>query len=416
MVKNILKKTRVIHIITRLDKGGSAETTLLIVSLMNHEKYDVFLAHGLSLESRMSIMEKEAVSLDMSLAEAKGVSLFALPSLVRRLSFKNDLLAFISIYRLIKRIKPHIVHTHTSKAGVLGRLAACLAGVPIIIHTPHGHVFHSYYGPIMTKIFVFTEKILSFITDKITALTNREREEHLEEGIASIEKYVIIHSGVMLDRLMNMSVDIEAGKKEYGIPQDCNVIGVIGRLVPIKGHKYLVSAAKKIVKEFSNTVFVFVGDGYLNASLERQAESIGVRKNIIFTGWRKDAAEILNLFDILVFPSLNEGMGKVLVEGMALGKPIVASSVGGIIDLVRNGENGILVPPGDSDALGNAILQLIKNRNLAEELGKNGKAKVYPEFDVSVMVKEIDDLYESLLISNCSRENKSKNKNKRLKP
>ncbi len=211
---------------------------------------------------------------------------------------------------------------------------------------------------------------------------------------------------------MNMSVDIEAGKKKYGIPQDCNVVGVIGRLVPIKGHKYLISAAKRIVREFHNTVFVFVGDGYLNASLERQAESIGVRKNIIFTGWRKDAAEILDLFDILVVPSLNEGMGKVLVEGMALGKPIVASSVGGIIDLVKNGENGILVPPSDSDALGNAILQLIKNKNLAEELGKNGKAKIYPEFDASVMVKEIDDLYESLLISNCSRENK----NKKLKP
>ncbi|MFQ5788784.1 MAG: glycosyltransferase family 4 protein [Thermodesulfobacteriota bacterium] len=403
-----MKKTRVLHIITRLDKGGSAETTLLIVSLMDHEKYDVFLAHGLSLESNMSIMEKEAVALDISLAEAKGVRLFTVPSLVRRLSFKNDVLAFISIYRLIKRIKPHIVHTHTSKAGVLGRLAACLTGVPIIIHTPHGHVFHSYYGPIMTSIFVLAEKMLSFMTDKIAALTNRERNEHLEEGISSIEKYVVIHSGVTLDRLMNMSVDIKAGKKKYGIPQDCNVIGVIGRLVPIKGHKYLVSAAKKIVKEFHNTVFVFVGDGYLHARLERQAESIGVRKNIIFTGWKKDATEILVLFDILVLPSLNEGMGKVLVEGMALGKPIVASSVGGIIDLVKNGENGILVPPSDSNALGNAILQLIKNKNLAKELGKNGKAKVYPEFDVTVMVKEITDLYENLLISNCSQGNKSK--------
>ncbi len=226
---------------------------------MNREKYEVLLAHGLSLESNMSIMEKEAVPLDMSLAEAKGVRLFALPSLVRRLSFKNDLLAFISIYRLIKRIRPHIVHTHTSKAGALGRLAACLAGVPIVIHTPHGHVFHSYYGPIVSNIFVFTEKILSFMADKIIALTIRERDEHLKEGIASIEKYIIIHSGVILKRLMDISVDSEAGKKRYGIPQDCNVIGVIGRLVPIKSHKYLVSAARDIVKEFPNTV-LWAGD------------------------------------------------------------------------------------------------------------------------------------------------------------
>ncbi|OHC03345.1 MAG: hypothetical protein A3H23_09555, partial [Planctomycetes bacterium RIFCSPLOWO2_12_FULL_40_19] len=380
-----MEKTRVIHIITRLDKGGSAETTLHIVSSLNMEKYDVFLAHGLSRESNMSIMEKEVVESDLLLAEAKGVRVFALPSLVRRLSFKNDLLAFINIYRLIKRIRPHIVHTHTSKAGLLGRLASFLARVPIIIHTPHGHVFHSYYGPVMTKVFVFAEKILSFMTDKITALTNRERDEHLEEGIASIEKYVVIHSGVMLDRLMNMSVDAGAVRGEFGIAQDSNVVGVVGRLVPIKGHKYLVSAAKRIIKEFRNTVFVFVGDGYLSSRLERQAESVGVRKNIIFTGWRKDAVEILDLFDILVLPSLNEGMGKVLVEGMALGKPIIASNVGGIIDLVRNGENGILVPPGDSDALGEAILQLLKDKNLSEKLGKNGKAMVYPEFDASVM-------------------------------
>jgi glycosyltransferase involved in cell wall biosynthesis len=249
----------------------------------------------------------------------------------------------------------------------------------------------------MTKIFVIAERILSLMTDKITALTDRERDEHLEQGIAAIEKYVIIHSGVMLQQIMNMNFVAETGKKKLCIPQNSNVIGVVGRLVPIKGHKYLVSAAKRIIREFNNTVFVFVGDGYLESKLERQSESLGVRKNIIFTGWRKDVTEILSLFDILVLPSLNEGMGKVLIEGMALGKPIVASSVGGIIDLVKNGDNGILVPPKDSDALEEAILKLIRNKNLAQKLGKNGKARVYPEYDTFVMVRQIEDLYEDLL-------------------
>ncbi len=357
-------------------------------------------------------MEKELVERDLSLAEAKNVKVFTIPSLVRRLSFKNDLLALISIYRLIKRIKPHIVHTHTSKAGWLGRLAAFLARVPIIIHTPHGHVFHSYYGPFVTKIFVIAERILSLMTDKITALTDRERDEHLEQGIASIEKYVIIHSGVMLQQIMNMNIDVETGKKKFDIPQNSNVIGVVGRLVPIKGHKYLVSAAKRIIREFDSTFFVFVGDGYLESKLERQSESLGVRKNIIFTGWRKDVTEILSLFDILVLPSLNEGMGKVLIEGMALGKPIVASSVGGIIDLVENGDNGILVPPKDSDALEEAILKLIRNKNLAQKLGKNGKAKVYPEYDTFVMIRQIEDLYESLLKSHCSLQSSQRTQRK----
>ena len=235
------------------------------------------------------------------------------------------------------------------------------------------------------------------MTDKIAALTDRERDEHLEQGVASIEKYTIIHSGVMLQQIMNMNIDVETGRKEFGIPQNSNVIGVVGRLVPIKGHKYLVSAAKMIIKEFYNTVFVFVGDGYLESRLERQSESLGVGKNIIFTGWRKDVIEVLNLFDILVLPSLNEGMGKVLIEGMALSKPIVASSVGGIIDLVKNGDNGILVPPRDSDALEEAILKLIRNKNLAQKLGKNGKAMVYPEYDTFVMVRQIEELYEDML-------------------
>jgi glycosyltransferase involved in cell wall biosynthesis len=392
-------KTRILHIITRLDKGGSAETTLQVASLLNREKYEIFLVHGLSLESNMGVMEQEALILDLSLAVKKGVRVFTIPSLVRRLSLKNDLLAFVSIYRLLKRIKPHIVHTHTSKAGVLGRVAAYLAGIPIIVHTPHGHIFHSYYGCIVTKMIVFVERILSLMTDKINALTDRERDEHLECGIASTNKYIIIHSGVMLQQIMNKDIDVETGKKKLGIPQNSNVIGAVGRLVPVKGHKYLVSAAKKITKEFDNTVLVFVGDGYLESKLERQAESLGIRNNIIFAGWRSDVIDVLDLFDILVLPSLNEGMGKVLIEGMALGKPIVASSVGGIIDLVKNGDNGILVPPRDPDGLSDAILRLIRNKNLAQRLGENGKAKVYPEYDTLVMIRQIEDLYESLL--NC---------------
>jgi glycosyltransferase involved in cell wall biosynthesis len=392
-----LGKTRVIHIITRLDKGGSAETTLQVVSLLNRERYEVFLFHGLSLESKMGVAEQEVLARDLSLVEKRGVRVFSIASLIRRLSLKNDLLAFISIYRLIKRIKPHIVHTHTSKAGVLGRLAAYLARVPVIIHTPHGHIFHSYYGCIVTKMIVFVERSISLVTDKITALTDRERDEHLEHGIASIDKYIIIHSGVMLQQIMNMNKNVETGKKKFDIPLNSNVIGVIGRLVPIKGHKYLVSAAKMIIKEFENTVFMFVGDGYLESKLERQAESLGVRNNIIFTGWRSDVINVLGLFDILVLPSLNEGMGKVLIEGMALGKPIVASSVGGIIDLVKNGDNGILVPPRDSDALAEAILKLVRSKNLAQRLGENGKSKVYPEYDTSTMIRQIEGLYERLL-------------------
>jgi len=392
-----LRKIKVVHIITRFDKGGSAENTLLTVLGLNKEKYSILLIKGLSLESEMSDEESLAVSESLKIAEENNIKVINLPFLVRKIAPLTDLKALFTLFKILRKERPDIVHTHTSKAGFLGRFASFLARVPIIIHTPHGHVFHSYFGPTLTKIFVIAEKILSLITDKIITLTNRERDEHIERRIAPLNKFITIHSGVDLDRFMNLNIDIKKKKKELNIPQDFYVIGTVGRLVPIKGHKYLVSAAEMIIKEFPKTVFVIVGDGFLKPILERHAEALGIRKNIVFTGWRKDVPEILYLFDVLVFPSLNEGMGRVMIEGMSLGKPIVASNVGGIRDLIEDGKNGLLVPPRDSNALRKAISRLIRNKKLAEGLGKIGKMEVYPDFDASTMVKKIDNLYESLL-------------------
>jgi len=392
-----LRKIKVVHIITRFDKGGSAENTLLTVLGLNKEKYSILLIKGLSLESEMSDEESLAVSESLKIAEENNIKVINLPFLVRKIAPLTDLKALFTLFKILRKERPDIVHTHTSKAGFLGRFASFLARVPIIIHTPHGHVFHSYFGPTLTKIFVIAEKISSLITDKIITLTNRERDEHIERRIAPLNKFITIHSGVDLDRFMNLNIDIKKKKKELNIPQDFYVIGTVGRLVPIKGHKYLVSAAEMIIKEFPKTVFVIVGDGFLKPILERHAEALGIRKNIVFTGWRKDVPEILYLFNVLVFPSLNEGMGRVMIEGMSLGKPIVASNVGGIRDLIEDGKNGLLVPPRDSNALRKAISRLIRNKKLAEGLGKIGKMEVYPDFDASTMVKKIDNLYESLL-------------------
>lgn len=392
-----MRKIKVVHIITRFDKGGSAENTLLTVLGLNKEKYTILLIKGPSLESEMSDEESLTVSESLKIAEENNIKVINLPFLVRKIAPLTDLRALFTLFKILRKERPDIVHTHTSKAGFLGRFASFLARVPIIIHTPHGHVFHSYFGPVLTKIFVIAEKISSLITDKIITLTNRERDEHIERRIAPLNKFITIHSGVDLDRFMNLNINIKKKKKELNIPKDYCVIGTVGRLVPIKGHKYLVSAAEMIIKEFPKTVFIFVGDGFLKPILERHAEALGIRKNIIFTGWRKDVPEILYLFDILVFPSLNEGMGRVMVEGMSLGKPIVASNVGGIRDLIEDGKNGILVPPRDSNALRKAISRLIRNKKLAEGLGKIGKMEVYPDFDASTMVKKIDNLYESLL-------------------
>lgn len=392
-----MKKITVIHIITRFDKGGSAENTFLTVRGLDKNKYRVILIKGSSLESNMDEKEMTAVNLNLETLKKNDVAIINLPSLVRRIDPVNDIKTLFNLFGILKRERPDIVHTHTSKAGFIGRWAAFLARVPFIVYTPHGHVFHSYFGFMMTKAFVIAEKISSLITDTIITLTDRERDEHIKERIAPKKKFVTIPSGVELERFTKIDIDVEAKKRELNIANDFFIIGTIGRLVPIKGHTYLISAVKKIVEEFPKTTLLFIGDGHLKSELEEQAKRLGVRDSVVFAGWRNDIPEILKLFDILVFPSLNEGMGKVVIEGMAQGKPIIASNVGGIRDLIKDGVSGILVPPKDVEAIETSLLLLMKNRALAEELGKKGKTIVYPVFDASTMVKKIENLYDSLL-------------------
>lgn len=393
--KQLHNRKKIIHVITRLDKGGSAEDTIALASGMSND-YDVVLVKGSSCESAMSMEEEHTLLRDMNAMQHNGVRMMNLPSLVRRISPINDIKAFVALLIIFRREDPDIVHTHTSKAGFLGRWAAFWAGVPHIVHTPHGHVFYGYFNTLLTKCFIVAERMSALITDKIIAVSNREREEHLEHGVGDSEKFITIHSGVALDRFIDLNINIKAKKKELGIPEDYYVIGTIGRLVRIKGHQYLIEAAKGIIEKIPQTVFVFVGDGDLKGILEAEVEAVGIRKNIIFLGWRNDVAEILYTFDIFAFPSLNEGMGKVLIEAMAASKPIVASQVGGIVDLVQDGVNGILVPPKNSDALCSGILKLLDNRDLAEQLGVHGRKRVYSDFDVSTGIRKIEKVYEEL--------------------
>ena len=388
------KKIKIIYVVTRLDKGGSAEDTLVLASAMSQD-WDIILVRGLSYESAMSPEEEHTLLKGIQAAQRNGVRMINLPSLVRRISPIEDVKAFWRLITIFHRENPDIVHTHTSKAGFLGRWAAFLARVPHIVHTPHGHVFYGYFNMVLTKCFIIAERISALITDKIIAVSNRERVEHLEHKVGHSAKIITIHSGVALDRFIDLNVDIKAKKKELGVPEDYYVVGTIGRLVKIKGHRYLIEAAKGVIDKIPKTVFVFVGDGDLKGILEAQAETLGIRKNIIFTGWRDDVAEILYTFDVFTFPSLNEGMGKVLVEAMGACKPIVASKVGGITDLVQDDVNGILVPPKDSEALCSVLLRLLTNKALARRVGTQGKDMICPKFDVSTKIHQVERIYKA---------------------
>lgn len=390
--------SKIVHIITRMDKGGSAQNTLLTCLALSR-RYEQVLIHGLSLESQMTERESRSVDSSVKEAEKKGVKIIPLSSLVRRIDPARDLSALFSLWRLMIREKPDIVHTHTSKAGILGRCAARLAGVPAIVHTPHGHVFYGHFGPLSSKMYLLVERLMTLITDRLIALTQGEKNDYIALSVCHPKKIVTIHSGVDVDHYLHVKVNVQRKRKSLGLKPEGLVVGTVGWLLPIKGPMYLLRTMAEVWKSHPQTSLVYVGKGDLEEELRKEASRMGVSERVWFLGWRDDIPEILRILDIFVLPSLNEGMGRVLVEAMAAGRPVVASNVGGIPDLVIEGENGILVPAADSKALAHGIGFLISNPDKRREMGDKGK-KMAIRFGTDSMVQKIDRLYLELLRGN----------------
>ena len=394
------EKIKIIHIITRLDMGGSAQNTLLTTLNHDPQRYSVCLIKGSTSESAMTKAETQLVENRLADGVKRGLKVIDLPSLVRRISPTNDIKAFISIFCLLRQLKPDIVHTHTSKAGILGRLAAWLARVPLIIHTPHGHVFYGHFGRSLSRIFLQIEKLLGRITHHQIALTPEEGNDYLSLGVSKPNNTSVIHSGVDVHQFSKGAKQRSKKRKELGIPPDCLVVGYVGWLIPIKGVTYLINAMARVVEQHPESILVLVGKGddkgEEEIKLKEQVKRAGLVDKVLFLGWRPDVEEIMGCFDIFVLPSLNEGMGRVLVEAMAAGLPIVASRVGGIPDLVKDGHNGLLVPPADAIALEKAISSLIEDKEKRKKMGQVG-TKMCREYSSEAMVEQVDDLYRELL-------------------
>ncbi|MCD4717783.1 MAG: glycosyltransferase family 4 protein [Desulfobacterales bacterium] len=392
---------KILHIITRLDRGGSAENTLL-TCLGLAEKYELVLVHGLSLESHMTDWEKQSVDSRIKEAMERGVNVIPVPSLVRRISPFRDLQALFYLWRLMIREKPDMVHTHTSKAGILGRWAAWLARVPIVVHTAHGHIFYGHFGPLASRFFVLLERFMALITDRLIALTVGERNDYLKSSVSRTEKIVTIHSGVEIDDYLSARVNVEEKRESLGISTRGLVVGTVGWLLPIKGPMHLLNAMESVWQDYPEATLVFVGKGDLEKELRAKALQMGVSDRVKFLGWRDDIPELMQILDVFVLPSLNEGMGRVLAEAMAAGKPVIASHVGGIPDLVKPGQNGFLVEPGDLTGLSRAITRLLSDKKIRDEMGRKGR-EMCQDFSVEKMIEKIDVLYASLFKerSNC---------------
>jgi len=384
-------KPKIIHVITRLDMGGSALETMLVCNALA-KKYDLLLLHGLSLESQMEHMEKKNVLHMIDSAKEKGVRVIPLPSLKRKIAPFYDIWAFISILKILIREKPAIVHTHTSKAGIIGRMAAKIAGVPAIIHKPHGHVFFGHFGWLTSKLFLLIEKMFDHMTDCVVALTEGEKQDYVKLRVYRKDKIVKIHSGVDVELFMRSGSDVDKKRISLGLNPGDMVVGTVGWLLAIKGPAYLLKAMGVVWKKFPDARLVYVGKGDLEEKLKAEVLRMGAFDRVRFLGWREDVAEIMPTFDVFVLPSLNEGMGRVIVEAMAAAKPVVASRAGGIPDLVTDGQNGLLVSPADPQALAGAIQTLLESPELRREMGAKGR-QMSTDFSVAKMIEKLDNLY-----------------------
>jgi glycosyltransferase involved in cell wall biosynthesis len=383
-----MNRIRVAHVITRLCKGGAQENTFHTVRLTDRNRFDVSLITGPTFGHEGSIEDT---------VRDAGIAIEREAHLVRPVSPLEDAYTVRCLARRFRRDRPYIVHTHTSKAGMLGRAAARLANVPIVVHTPHGNVFDGYFSPWKTRLFVAAERRAARWTDRIIELTPGGIDEHLEQEIGRREQFVHIFSGIDLSPYEDARQRREEMRAQFGASDDDFIVGAVGRLEPVKGFTYFMAAAQRISADAPRTRFVLAGDGSLAGELQRQRQRGALNGRMRFLGLRHDVPELMAAFDVLVVPSLNEGMGRVILEAGAAGTPVVASRVGGIPDVVHDGVTGLLVPPRDDDAIAQAVLSLEQDPERAHAMGAAARAHVVPAFSLEQMVMRIEALYEELI-------------------
>lgn len=387
---------RVLNIITRMILGGAQEYALLVVEELDKtDEFDVSLMSGTDDGREGELLTRAQ----------QTTNLIMVPELRRNINPIKDVIAFWKIYRLIRKGKYHIVNTHSSKAGVLGRIAAWLAGTPVIIHTLHSLVFHDYQPWIVNRTWRIVKKICEPITDHFISVSDIITEKALAAGIGTREKYTTVYSGMELDWFLHGDFDAAAVRREFGIPEDAPVAGKIARLFPLKGHDQLMDAAPEIVKRIPNIRFFLIGDGVLYEHLEERARKAGILENFVFAGLvdRERIPEMISAMDIVVHTSLREGLPRALPQALAMGKPCVSFNIDGAPEVVINDQTGYLVEAYDSAGLTDAICRLLGDEKLRQRMGENGRRHVDPAFRTEKMVADFAEIYRKFVEKNAER-------------
>jgi len=391
---------KVLRILNRLAVGGPVLNATYLTKYLAPE-FETILVVG-ERESHEKSAEYLAKDLGINYVTIKGMG--------RSINPASDYFAYQQLKKLIRDFKPDIVHTHAAKPGAIGRLAASAAGVPVILHTFHGHVFHSYFNSLKTNFYINTERFLARKSDAIIAISEQQRKELTEEfRIAPREKFRLIPLGFNLDKFhTDQEIKRARFRNEFGIEDDVIAIGIIGRLVPVKNHYLFLKAVNHVLNQTNKRVKAFIiGDGETRQDLENMAQQTGIRYStendtehphpLVFTSWRSDVDYINAGLDIVTLTSFNEGTPVSLIEAQAANKPIVSTRVGGISDIVIEGETALLADVQDADTFAQHLLTLVEDDALRQKLGSNSRKYVMERFSYQRLMDDMSALYYELL-------------------
>ena len=381
---------RIVHVITRLILGGAQENTLLTVDGLHHDHGDdVTLITGPAEGPEGDLFAR---------AEARGLKVEVMPELVRAIRPRVDLAAYRELRRSIRRLRPEVVHTHSSKAGIVGRAAAWDERVPAVVHTIHGLPFGPSESALKNRLYVALERWAARRCHAIVGVCDAMGEQALAAGVGRPEQYSTGSSGMDVDAFLNPSRPRDEVRGELGLGPDHVAFATVARLFERKGHDDILAAAPAVLAANPSVRFVFIGDGILRDRLEADARRLGVGHAVRFTGLVPPDAipALLGGVDAVVHPSLREGLARVLPQALLVGRPAISYDVDGAKEVVRP-ETGILLPPRDIAGLAAAILRLAGDADLRARMGRAGRDRFADQFRSETMVRQLRLLYERLL-------------------
>lgn len=382
---------RIVHIITRMIVGGAQENTRYnCLDLSRLYGDDVTLITGPSLGAEGSLLEKFS---------DPDLNIVLVPELIRSIRPWTDFAAYRKLRTLLKQLRPDVVHTHSAKAGVLGRAAAWSLNIPCVVHTVHGAPFHPFQSWIARSAFQQCERWAAKRCHKLISVADAMTDLMVQANVAPREKFVTIYSGMDVEPFLQADQMRIQTRQELGLQPSDIVVGKIARLFNLKGHEYLLQAAPAIVAANPNIKFLLVGDGSLRSSIERTIAANGLERNFLFTGLvpPTEIPKWISAMDMLVHVSLREGLARALPQALLAGKPVISYDIDGAKEVVLHEKTGLLLPPKSIEELQSAVLRLALDPSLRQELGQFGQSRCSKMFDHGNMTREIRELYQRVL-------------------